>query len=269
MNVPVRLSYFDPRYYQLIVQTSLLSWGWISLEFPFYPTQILAILITTFLVQATFLAFYRLPQQYLSTFNTSLSLILLLYANHWIWLALAAFIAIASKFILRWNERHIFNPSNIGIVIVLLLSDSAWVAVGKWGQGLWLFLLVAGLGLVVILGFQRMASSLVFLATYSTLLLLRALWLGDPWQIPFHQLQNGALLIFTFFMLSDPMTTPKHLAGRCLFGSGVALLAAYLQFAWFIPNAFLYALAFASPFVPLINYYKSGELYHWPIRSSQ
>lgn len=257
----------DPRYYQLAVQCSLLLVGMLTLQFTIPGSNIVAVLATALLTQWGFLRWYGLPLQTLSALNTSFSIIILLYAAHWGWLALAAGIAIASKFLLRIQGRHVFNPSNIGIAAVLLATDSAWVAHGKWGHALWLGLLLAGFGLVWLLGWRQMLTSLAFLAAYACLLAGRALWLGDPWAIPLHQLQNGALLIFTFFMLSDPMTTPQSTAGRLLFGVWVAVLGWALQFRLFIPNAFLYALAASSPLVLLINGRFAGAPFHWPVRS--
>ena len=56
--------------------------------------------------------------------------------------------------------------------------------------------------------------------SFEALLLFgRAYWLGDPLAIPVHQLQNGALLVFAFFMISDPKTTPDTGFGRVLIGA--------------------------------------------------
>ncbi|MBU1722678.1 MAG: RnfABCDGE type electron transport complex subunit D [Gammaproteobacteria bacterium] len=258
---------FDPRYYQLAVQCALLLVGALSLQFTIPWQNIVAVLVAALLTQWGFLRVYGLPLQTLSAFNTGFSIIILLYAAHWGWLALAACMAIASKFLIRFHGRHVFNPSNLGIVAVLLATDAAWVAHGKWGQALWLGLLLAGFGLVWLLGWRQMLTSLVFMGVYAGLLLARAAWLGDPWAIPLHQLQNGALLIFTFFMLSDPMTTPQSVAGRILFGTWVAVLGWVLQFGYFIPNAFLYALVVSSPLVLLINGRFAGAPFHWPVRS--
>lgn len=257
----------DPRYYQLAVQCGLLMWGLFGLQFMIQWQHATATLLTALLTQWAFMRYYAIQPQMLSALNTSLSIILLLHAGYWVWMALAAFIAIASKFLVRYRGRHVFNPSNIGIVVLLLVTDATWVTHGKWGQTMWLALLLAGLGLVWLLGWRRMLTSLTFLGLFSSLLVARAVWLGDPWSIPLHQLQNGALLVFTFFMLSDPMMTPQSITGRMLFGAWVAMLGWILQFVWFIPNAFLYALAFSSPFVILINLHFAGVLYQWPARS--
>ncbi|MEZ5476838.1 MAG: RnfABCDGE type electron transport complex subunit D [Thiolinea sp.] len=256
----------DPRHYQLAVQAGLLGWGALGGYFEVVASTVLLVVAAALLVQWGWTFWLKLPLNPLSTLNTSLSVLLLLNAQHAGWLVLAVLLGISSKFCLRLQGRHVFNPSNFGLVVVLLLSDAVWVAHGKWGQGIWLGLLLAGSGLIVLLGWRRMLTSLAFLLAYTLLLLGRAWWLGDPWSIPLHQLQNGALLIFTFFMLSDPMTTPAASIGRVLYGAWVALLAALLQFYGFIPNAFLYALAASSPLVLLINYQLTGEPYRWLTR---
>ncbi|MEZ5537776.1 MAG: RnfABCDGE type electron transport complex subunit D [Thiolinea sp.] len=256
----------DPRYYQAAVQLGLLIWGTALGYFVVPAAHILAVLTAAALTQWAFTRFHGLRLNLLSTLNTALSILLLLHAAHWGWLALAALLSVGSKFLLRLQNRHIFNPSNIGIVLVLLTVDASWVAHGKWGHAIWLALLLAGAGLILLLGWKQMTTSLAFLLSYTLLLLTRAFWLGDPLAIPLHQLQNGALLIFVFFMLSDPMTTPEKLSGRIIYGSWVALFAAWLQFQWFIPNAFLYALACSSPLVLLINYKFKGSRFAWGIR---
>ena len=265
-NIARPFCHIDPRYYQLSVQSGLLLWGEWAGYFSVSILDIILVVLTALLFQWGLTRLYRLPLNPLSSLNTALSIILLLQASHWGWLLLAAVLAISSKFWLRWSGRHVFNPSNLAIVLVLLMSNSVWVAHGKWGHAIWLALLVAGGGLVLLLGWRQMLTSLSFLVVYSLLLLLRAGWLGDPWQIPLHQLQNGALLIFVFFMLSDPMTTPASIAGRLLYGVWVALLAALLQFYAYVPNAFLYALACSSPLVLLINKTWLGERFRWPSR---
>nr|CAA6826689.1 MAG: Unknown protein [uncultured Thiotrichaceae bacterium] len=259
---------FDPRYYQATIQVSLLLWGIGSGYFSVSLASVFSILGAVLFSQWCFTRHLELTLSPLSTLNTGLSIVLLLHAIHPGWLMLAAILAVSSKFLLRLQGRHVFNPSNIGIVLVLLVTDSAWVAHGKWGHAIWWTLLLAGFGLIFLLGFKQMLTSFAFLATYIIVLLGRAIWLGDPLSIPMHQLQNGALLIFTFFMLSDPMTTPEKASGRMIYGGWVAIMAGWLQFQWFIPNAFLYALACSSPLVLLINYKFKGSQFSWSIRST-
>jgi Na+-translocating ferredoxin:NAD+ oxidoreductase RnfD subunit len=102
-----------------------------------------------------------------------------------------------------------------------------------------------------------------FLASYLAVLFGRALWLGQPMVIPLHQLGNGAFLIFTFFMISDPRTTPDSRAGRILFALLVALGAGCVHFVLYRPNGLILSLAFLSPLVPLLDRLLPGERYAW------
>jgi Na+-translocating ferredoxin:NAD+ oxidoreductase RnfD subunit len=81
--------------------------------------------------------------------------------------------------------------------------------------------------------------------------------------IPVHQLQNGALLIFAFFMISDPKTTPDASIGRVLFAMAVAATAFVIQFVYYIPNGPILALILSAPLVPVIDGLAQGARYQW------
>ncbi len=254
----------DPRYYQLVVQISLLLFGILQLQFEISPVRIVAVVASAWLLQLLFTRLYHLTANLPSAANSALSILLLLRSNDLGWLLLAVVIAIAGKFVLTVHRRHLFNPSALGIVAVILIGDTAWITPGQWGRDIWLLLLAAGGGLIVLIGPTRMATTLAFGTVYSLSLFGQAAWLGDPWQIPLHQLQNGALLIFAFFMLSDPKTTPASTVGCLLYGTWVALLGWTLHYLFFIPNAFLYALILSSPLTLSINRYLPGQAFVWP-----
>jgi Na+-transporting NADH:ubiquinone oxidoreductase subunit NqrB len=57
---------------------------------------------------------------------SSLSLCLLLRTNDPAVAALAAFVAIAIKFLIRWNNKHVFNPTNLALVVILS-SGLGWI----------------------------------------------------------------------------------------------------------------------------------------------
>jgi len=88
-------------------------------------------------------------------------------------------------------------------------------------------------------------------------------WLDDPIVIPLHQLQNGALLIFAFFMISDPKTTPNTAGGRVLFAALVASVAYTIQFNYYQPNGPILALIMCAPVVPVIDALLRGRIYRW------
>ena len=102
-------------------------------------------------------------------------------------------------------------------------------------------------------GYKMPAGAGPVLGSYIAILLARALYLGDPVAIPMKQMQSGALLLFTFFMITDPKTTPDRRSARMLFAVLVAAAGAWLQFAYYMPHGLMYALFFASPLVPLLD----------------
>jgi Na+-translocating ferredoxin:NAD+ oxidoreductase RnfD subunit len=100
---------------------------------------------------------------------------------------------------------------------------------------------------------RRGDVALFFLACHGGLLVARALWLGDPLTIPLHQMQSGSLLIFAFFMITDPRTTPDARLGRFVFALAVALLAHWLAFRWQMRPALYVSLIALSPCTLLLD----------------
>ena len=109
----------------------------------------------------------------------------------------------------------------------------------------------------------RADVTLAFLTFYVGLLFTRSIWLGDPPTIPLHQIESGALLIFAFFMISDPKTTPDSRHGRIVYALIVALAAIYIQFGLFKPNGPLLGLIACAPLVPLLDRFLPGLRYNW------
>lgn len=262
MNLLNRLQ--DPRYYQIAVLTLLVTFGVGVLDFGIYWQNALAIVAGALSVQylaSRYLA--CIPFDPLSPLITSLSLTLLLRTEVVAIAALAAVIAIGSKFLLRIRGKHVFNPANVALVTLMLVTDKAWVSSGQWGSAAIGAFTLACLGFLVLTRAKRSETTCVFLATYATLLISRALWLNDPLSIPLHQLQSGALLIFAFFMISDPKTTPNTRPGRAAYGALVASVAYAIQFVFYEPNGPILALIICAPIVPLIDAISQGRQYRW------
>ncbi|MDH5741536.1 MAG: RnfABCDGE type electron transport complex subunit D [Nitrospira sp.] len=253
----------DPRLYQIASLSTLLLYGLFFLHFDVSIWQIVVTLATAQLTQYAATRYFNLPFfDPKSALISSLSLCLLLRTNDLLVAVFAALIAIGSKFVIRWNGKHIFNPTNFALVFVLT-SGLGWISPGQWGQVAWFGFLIACLGSLIITRAARADVTLAFLAFYIALLVIRALWLGDPLTIPLHQIESGALLIFAFFMISDPKTTPDSRMGRIIYALLVALTALYVQFGFFKPNGPLWGLIACSPLVPLLDRLFPGSQYDW------
>lgn len=254
----------DPRLYQIGVLACLLVYGMGWLSFDITPARAALILST---VVATQGLCDRLDgprsANIKSALISGLSLCLLLRTNSTALAFLGAVIAIAGKFLFRYRRKHIFNPTNGGIVALLLLTDHVWVSPGQWGSVAFFGFLMACLGTIVVTRAARSDVTFAFILFYSGLLFARSLYLGEPLTIPIHRLQSGALLLFTFFMISDPKTTPDSRAGRVLFAALVAYGAWYVQFRLFRTNGLLWSLAVWSMAVPLIDHLLPGRRYAW------
>jgi Na+-transporting NADH:ubiquinone oxidoreductase subunit NqrB len=231
----------DARWFQIGGQASILLVGLLALDFRIAPAQIAAAIGAALLAQMIGAALFASRFDWKSAAITGLSLCLLLRANDlWPFIA-AAFIGVGSKFALRRGGRHVFNPANIGIVLMIALSGAAWTSTGEWGSSPLFSVVIAALGFVVCWRASRLDAALVYLGVYAALVFGRALYLGDPLTIPALRLTHGALILFAFFMISDPKTTPEDPRERALSVSLAALIAYVLQFHFFISDGIFYA----------------------------
>ena len=255
----------DARIYQIATLAGLLIYGLVRLDFEIKLSAAAMILGAVLLTQFLCTRIWKLPKfDPKSALISGLSLCLLLRTNSPALLLATAFVTIASKFVLRWNGKHIFNPTNFGIVAMMLATDGkVWVSPGQWGNAAFFGFLMACLGGIVVNRAARSDVTFAFLACYLGLVFGRSLWLGEPMRIPIHRLENGALLLFSFFMISDPKTTPDSRTGRMLFAALVALGAAFVQFKLFRTNGLLWSLAIFSLGVPILDWLLPGKRYEW------
>lgn len=267
-RLKTHLSALDPRLYQIASLSTILLYGLLFLYFDVSAAQIVITFATVLLTQYAGTRWHKLPAfDPLSPLVSALGLCIFLRTNDLPVVALASFIAIASKFAIRWKNKHVFNPTNLALVAVIA-SGLGWISSGQWGQVAWFGFLIACLGSLVVTRAARADVTLAFLSFYVGLLFARAVWLGDPLTIPFHQIESGTLLIFSFFMITDPKTTPDSRTGRIMFSLLVALTALSVQFGLFRPNGPLWGLIVCTPFVPLLDRLFPGARYDWSTPSA-
>ena len=255
---------WDPRLYQIATLAGLLTYGvwWLDLEVQLpIAVAVLTSALAAQLVCDCLVARRRFEPR--SALISGLSLCLLLRTGSLDAAMLTAVVAIASKFALRVRGKHVFNPTNFALVAMMLLTGSVWVSPGQWGSGAIFAFLLASAGGLVVNRAARADVTCAFLVSYAALLVGRSLWLGEPLAIPLHRLENGALVLFSFFMISDPKTTPDSRVGRVLFAGLVALGAYVVQFWLFRTNGLLWSLAVCSLAAPLIDLLLPGPRYQW------
>src|SRR5436190_1498153 len=137
----------DPRYFQVIFQAIFLSYGIFYLQWNADWIHYIISIGGCLFFQYTADSIYTKKFLFLSEFSrwgfsvliSAMSLCLLLKTNHWYTSSLAAFLTVASKYIFRFNHKHIFNPSVFGIVATIFLTNDAWLSPGQWGSSAVLF----------------------------------------------------------------------------------------------------------------------------------
>lgn len=259
-----RLPRLDPRLYQIAFQAVLLSFGVLARDFTLRWEQMALAFAAGLATQILWTRRLGLPHVgVLSALITCFGLSLLLRADS-LWVhPLAACLALSAKFVVRINGKHLFNPANLGVIIGIGLLPGAWVSPGQWGNDLAYAVWFVALGAIVTQRARRWDISWTFLACWLGLVALRVAWLGQSWNIWLHQLGSGALLLFAFFMISDPMTIPNRNTGRAIYALVVALVAFFWQFVLFKPNALMWALFVATPLVPLLDRWLPANRFVW------
>ena len=263
----------DARYFQILFQTIFLGYGifylgWKAdwwLYITYFTCSIITQLGFEFLLGKKEIAYWKrtgfsLPSVLISSFGLSL----LLKTNHLEVAALAAFISIASKFLIKINGKHIFNPSALGIVVAIFFTDKAWFSPGQWGSSTVILFGVCCLGIIVVTKVQKLDTSLAFLGTFASLLFIRQIiYLGWPLDFFVQSVSTGSLLLFSFFMITDPKTTPNHTAARIIWSMLVAGIAFYLTTFKFINGAPVWVLVCMQPVVPLLDHFFKAKKFEW------
>jgi enediyne biosynthesis protein E5 len=263
----------DARYFQILFQSIFLSYGIFFLHWQnegwLYLTYFVTSIITQFLCE---LAFGKNDNPFFTSFKkgipsviiSSFGLSLLLKTNL-LWVAIfAAFISIISKYIIRINGKHIFNPSALGIVAAILLTGKAWVSPGQWGSGMVILFAVLCLGFIVVTKVQNLTTSLSFLGVFAGLIFIRQIiYLGWPMDHFIQSLSTGSLLLFSFFMITDPKTTPNHNIAKIIWCATIAVVSFYLATFKFINAAPIFVLVFAQPLVPLLDKLFKAKKFQW------
>lgn len=192
------------------------------------------------------------------------SLCLLLKTNHWQTFLLAVSVSVLSKYIFRINRKHIFNPSAFGIATTVYLTNDAWISPGQWGNNMVLFSGIISFGFIVVTRVQKLDVSLAFLITFAALIFARqVLYLGWPLDFFIQSISTGSLLLFSFFMISDPKTSPNHPVARILWAITIAAISFYLSAFQFVNGAPIWVLVFAQPLVPVLDYFFKATKFRW------
>jgi hypothetical protein len=268
----------DARWFQIAFLASLLLFGALARDFAITPLQIALTFAAALATQTAWQWGLKLPGRanwhgYLSAIISSIGICILVRAETSWAHPLLACIAMSSKYLVRFGSgdcrSHVFNPANLAALLACCVLPGTWLSPGQWGSGALLALWLVAFGGIVTGRITRWDVSLAFLVTWGALLAGRLIWLEYEWDIGtamwVQQMSNGTILLFAFFMISDPMTTPQHAKARIAYAVAVAIAAFVWQWLLFKPNGLILMLAAASLAVPAINWCWPKARFDWAL----
>jgi enediyne biosynthesis protein E5 len=166
---------------------------------------------------------------------------------------LCAVISIMSKYVLRVKGRHIWNPSNFGISVLLFLAPAAVAGLSiQWGNYLLPMIVVWILGSITIARLHRFHITGTYVACFIAFAFLRSFLTGNPWQSEIAPLTGPMYQLFIFFMITDPKTTVRTTRWQCIVVAIVALVETVLRLEQVVYAPF-YALFIVGPVALLIE----------------
>lgn len=163
----------------------------------------------------------------------------------WYVFAIVAGLSLLSKYVIRYRGSHVFNPSNIGLVVAFVVLGSArvepldfwWAPLNLWMLTAYAVIVVGGLLITRRLHLLVLAATFWVALTVGVGILaasghcMTARWAFAPvcgvdfWRVI---VTSPELLIFLFFMITDPKTVPAGVVGRVVFGLLVAVASTLL-----------------------------------------
>jgi enediyne biosynthesis protein E5 len=253
----------DARWLQLCFLASYVAYALTSPGFSRTPLQYAVGFLATLGVELAALRLKRLPLVPVSGLISTMGLLLLCDSPE-VWpYAVVGIVGTLSKHLVRAEGRHVFNPLNFGIVVGLLfLSAHVTIQPGRWGGSQAGMAAIAALGVLTVWRAGKLGLALGYALAFAAAAGARSAITGTPWTLLLAPMTGASFQLFTFFMVTDPMTTPRRPAWSAGFGVAVGLLDGALRH-YQVLNAPFLALFALSALVPLIPERVAGRG-EWP-----
>ncbi len=250
--------YIAPAFITCILLVGHLSFGILES----YPRTLLAIGTSVVLELALGRIFFHKWVHPASAYISGISVGILVRSPAYWPYALCAAISITSKYVLRVKGRHIWNPSNFGISVMLFLAAETVATLSiQWGNYLLPMLVIWALGSVIIWRLHRFHITGIYVASFIAFAFLRSWMTGSPWQSEIAPITGPMYQLFIFFMITDPKTTVRTKRGQILVVFLVALLEMVLRLEQVVYAPF-YALFTVGPIAMLFEIWLDSRRTH-------
>ena len=162
-------------------------------------------------------------------------------------------LSISSKYVLRLKNRHICNPSNFGISVLLFLAPETVSTLSiQWGNNVWPMLVIWVLGSVIIWRVRRFNITATYVLSFIAFAFVRSWITSSPWLSEIAPLTGPMYQLFIFFMITDPKTTVRNRTAQCVVAFLIAFVEMILRLEQIVYAPF-YALFLVGPAALLIE----------------
>jgi Na+-translocating ferredoxin:NAD+ oxidoreductase RnfD subunit len=188
-----------------------------------------------------------------SAYITGISVGILMRSPFWWPFVLCSLLSISSKYALRVGGRHLWNPSNLGMSVLLFLAPQDAHSLGQeWGNEIWPILVIWLLGSVILYRLGRLHITLTYVAAFIALSFVRSAVSGERWINEVAPLTGPMYQLYVFFMITDPATTTRTWRRQCAVAVLVAVVETILRLNEIIYAPY-YALFIVGPATNLLE----------------
>jgi Na+-transporting NADH:ubiquinone oxidoreductase subunit NqrB len=241
--------YFAPALITCVLLAGQLTFGFLESWTRTFLAIATAIAVELVVVRALYGKWPHLASAYVSGISVG---ILVRSPAFWPY-ALCAAISIMSKYVIRIGNRHIFNPTNFGIVAMLLLAPDAVAGLSiQWGNNLLPMVLVWVFGTFILRSVGRLNITITYVASFLVLGVIRAKMIGHPVLGEIAPITGPMYQLFIFFMITDPKTTVRAKWAQSLVAVLIAVLEMVFRLMQWVYAPF-YALFIIGPIANLIE----------------
>lgn len=194
-----------------------------------------------------------------SAYITGISVGILLRSTLWWPFVLCSWLSISSKYALRVQGRHLWNPSNLGMSVLLFLAPEAVASLSQqWGNDVWPLLVIWVLGGIILYRLGRLHITLTYVVAFLVLSFVRSAWSGAQWINEIAPITGPMYQLYIFFMITDPATTTSTRPRQCVVAVLVALAETLLRLQEVVYAPY-YALFLVSPITNLAEIWWMGR----------
>jgi hypothetical protein len=163
-------------------------------------------------------------------------------------------ISITSKYVLRIGDRHIWNPTNFGMTVMLFMATNHMASLSvEAGNAVWSVLVIWILGAMILYQLGRLHQPIVFVLAFIPLSYLRSWWTGDEFLTELAPITSPMFQLYIFFMITDPKTTVKSKKWQTIVVLLVAIMETFLRLAFRDKYSLYHALFIVGPIANVVE----------------